>query len=587
MIIRKHSDIRCAFSGLLLLLLFLLASSADAFAQPPGIDPSYKDRLLENLRSSNDFQVLCSLCSYCASSGEYDEAVGYADLLLEHPEAQNDGPDRLAALSYAAQAFLAGDRYERAWELLDEGLGIWEKARSDSSAFAGVGLRSVSVLYNGLGVYYINYVLDYEKATEYFTEGLEFAIEHNLNPDYSLLSFNLIMTYFIRESPDGLRYAEDIYRRGISEGDLRLTYIGAYESAMMCYLAGDFARAESYVMKALECQPEGGDAWVSCVYANILGATGRQGEARKYYAQALSGVESLSALTATYICLSYGDFLLSQEDWRGAAGILQQGTEIASRANSKVFMYQLYRSLSEAYSGMSHYKDALDSYKSYHQISDSIFNIRKERVVNELTMKYRTAAHEAEMKQKNLELMEKNYALVMMSVLVVIIAGVLVIVFMMYRHKDKMYTAIVLQYQDAIRKERLQDDRQVQKNIDQDKSVEIVNALEALMREKEIYRDNTLSRDRLAEIVGTNRTYLSKVVNDTFGKSVNQYINSYRVQRAVEMLSNTEQNLPMKAVEADSGFSSSSNFFKLFKEQVGMSPAKFREKVLELSRQKS
>lgn len=102
------------------------------------------------------------------------------------------------------------------------------------------------------------------------------------------------------------------------------------------------------------------------------------------------------------------------------------------------------------------------------------------------------------------------------------------------------------------------------------------------MRDEHIYRKKYLTRDEVVEMMKTNRTYLSQVVNEKTGKSFNQYVNSYRITEAVGILSNVSSDMPLKAVAADTGFSSLTTFYKIFREEVGMTPAKYREKVLEL-----
>lgn len=74
------------------------------------------------------------------------------------------------------------------------------------------------------------------------------------------------------------------------------------------------------------------------------------------------------------------------------------------------------------------------------------------------------------------------------------------------------------------------------------------------------------------------------MINEKAGMSFVHYVNNYRLNEAIEILSDPENTIPMKALSSDLGFSSPSTFYKLFQEKVGMSPAKYREKIIELSR---
>lgn len=34
------------------------------------------------------------------------------------------------------------------------------------------------------------------------------------------------------------------------------------------------------------------------------------------------------------------------------------------------------------------------------------------------------------------------------------------------------------------------------------------------MREEKIYKDNSITKDKIADLLGTNRTYLSRIINE-------------------------------------------------------------------------
>jgi len=85
-------------------------------------------------------------------------------------------------------------------------------------------------------------------------------------------------------------------------------------------------------------------------------------------------------------------------------------------------------------------------------------------------------------------------------------------------------------------------------------------------------------------MLGTNRTYLSQIINEKFGSSFTYYINSYRVDEAVHILSDPNNNIPLKALSAQLGFNSISTFYKVFQSSIGMPPSLYRSKVIELQK---
>ena len=98
------------------------------------------------------------------------------------------------------------------------------------------------------------------------------------------------------------------------------------------------------------------------------------------------------------------------------------------------------------------------------------------------------------------------------------------------------------------------------------------------MEQEKIYRDSNLTRDRLAELLGTNRTYLTQIITQHSGKGYYQFINSYRIKEAVKILSDpANSSYPLKALAADLGFKSMTTFYKTFQETVGMTPSMYRD----------
>lgn len=101
------------------------------------------------------------------------------------------------------------------------------------------------------------------------------------------------------------------------------------------------------------------------------------------------------------------------------------------------------------------------------------------------------------------------------------------------------------------------------------------------MREEHIYRQQGLTKEQAAAMIGTNRTYLTESIKKHTGLSFIYYVNSYRIREAIAILSDPSSDIPMKALIVDVGFKSSTTFYKLFSEATGKTPQTFRNEVLE------
>ena len=66
----------------------------------------------------------------------------------------------------------------------------------------------------------------------------------------------------------------------------------------------------------------------------------------------------------------------------------------------------------------------------------------------------------------------------------------------------------------------------------------------------------------MALAAGTNRTYLSRYFNRQNGQTFYDYVNSYRIQYAENLLKST--NFPLPEIAIKSGFNSISTFRRVF-----------------------
>ena len=126
-------------------------------------------------------------------------------------------------------------------------------------------------------------------------------------------------------------------------------------------------------------------------------------------------------------------------------------------------------------------------------------------------------------------------------------------------------------------------EQKLKPHIEDDKAQEIYDRLCQLMERDRIYTDTQLNREHVAELLNTNRTYLSQIIKNKSGMSYLQFVNSYRINDAIRILSDRSQiNYPLKQICSDLGFNSPVTFYKLFQQAVGITPSVYRKQFVEL-----
>ncbi len=104
------------------------------------------------------------------------------------------------------------------------------------------------------------------------------------------------------------------------------------------------------------------------------------------------------------------------------------------------------------------------------------------------------------------------------------------------------------------------------------------NRLQQLLEEERIYTQKDLRVIDVSARLNTNRTYISRVINQEFGKSFSELISYYRFKEARDMLIAKEYALlSVSEIAQRAGFPSESSFYRIFKKETGMSPSDWRK----------
>jgi len=109
-----------------------------------------------------------------------------------------------------------------------------------------------------------------------------------------------------------------------------------------------------------------------------------------------------------------------------------------------------------------------------------------------------------------------------------------------------------------------------------------------LMEERRPYLDSDLTLQDLATMLGTNRTYLSQLLHHEYQTNFSTYINRQRLALAKEKLASTRHSSGKQAIQEaieSSGFASESTFYRLFKQETGLSPMAWQQTLVSAENQ--
>ena len=100
---------------------------------------------------------------------------------------------------------------------------------------------------------------------------------------------------------------------------------------------------------------------------------------------------------------------------------------------------------------------------------------------------------------------------------------------------------------------------------------ELLARFETYINEERPYLNPTFCIEDVVKAIGTNRTYVSALINKSYGVSFRMYINLLRVEHAKRMMADNPRALLAEVAEA-SGFAGVSQFVRKFRELTGEPP---------------
>lgn len=167
-----------------------------------------------------------------------------------------------------------------------------------------------------------------------------------------------------------------------------------------------------------------------------------------------------------------------------------------------------------------------------------------------------------------------------------------------------VYLAIVLFIgyhllkQQAVFLEQEEDNRELEQVICQEQSPTIQETiprltaeelvyfrlkLDAMLETEEVFTDTNLDLAKLSQKVGLSMNDLSFLINREYGQNFYSLINSYRVEKVKQLLSQDDyRHLTILGIAYEAGFTSKSTFNNVFKKATGLTPSAYLKSIKEV-----
>lgn len=100
-----------------------------------------------------------------------------------------------------------------------------------------------------------------------------------------------------------------------------------------------------------------------------------------------------------------------------------------------------------------------------------------------------------------------------------------------------------------------------------------------LIKKQKLFLDDKINVIILAEMLKTNRTYLSKAINICTGNNFNTWFNSFRINYAIELMRDNPF-IEIKRLSSQCGFNSTETFNRNFIQQCGIKPREYQKQII-------
>ncbi len=350
-----------------------------------------------------------------------------------------------------------------------------------------------SMLHNNLGIIYLN-IGSYDKSLEHYIKALEIKRKLGAKPGIANALTNMAVYYIRTDNYDSaLQYQQQALEIRKSLGDQSMV-AATYNSIAVTYRhLGDIDEAFLYLNMALEIYTRlGNTAKIASCYNN-MGVQylfmNNLPRAKEYYLKAYElKKDSSDAYSVLSTLNNLADISLKLNQYRDAKHYLDLALPYLEINQYLDLSKSLNNLFSEYYEKVGNSKQALEYFKAYHAVNDSLFNVQKQNQLNELEVKYEVLQKEnhIELLTRNNELSKRNLSKSrqLRNYLIIIIALIIVLALVWFRR-----------YRETVRlNKHISIHREELKNLNQDLEKRVQTEV-AIRQEQE---QKALQQSRLA-----------------------------------------------------------------------------------------
>lgn len=491
-----------------------------------------RERLIENL-SRMSMQELMKRAAEHADNRHYDTALlCYTTIINRNANAENRSL-MVKAMNRAAAIYGSISDYRSAFSMLMHALSLCDRYNL---------VDEKSSIYNNIGNVYYS-CKKYGSAATYYKKALQ--TNRDTTNTFLILN-NLVNTSLNNEQADSVQYWLGKCREVNRRSGGKYTYLILNSMAFMHKQQARNDSALYYYRRALQ-------------------------ESRR----------SGSAVTEASILSSMADVWLTEQRTDSARKYIAMSDDIARRNNMRNILADNKLLLAGVEETEGRTPAALALYKQYYELRDSIMDTSLLGEITDMQSLYEMSKVNRRIEQMEMEHRIKErtigYQRALMTgagLLLLLAIGFLLYITASKRKLSRAYEVLMKKNIEIMELEE-QDCKteETRKSYDANWPADMPQKIKQIMENESLICDPKFTINRLSELAGTNRTYVSSFINSVEGKNFRTFLNEYRIRAAQRIFAQPDASrYTIETVAAMVGFKSQSSFRDAFREITGVTP---------------
>ncbi len=464
--------------------------------------------------------------------------------------------------------------------------------------------RMTAFALNNCGYICLFFHSDYTQAYSYLIKAKDLCEQYDITSATPIVMQNLGNLYSACGSQIGMRNnlatAAQYYRQSVNTAikahDWNIM-LSSYINLTNLYFCNDLGKRSiiQEINIPTDSVPQSGVKR----YVELLNAAMRyvdknkQTEARQLFRQQfdairdLDNAEQYESVTYSMITASF----MQQNLADSALSCLHEYLSLARRYNNIETQTDIYKSMEKAYRMKGDDANATACHNMYLNYKDSLLFKNHLANINEMHLSHEVKIAGERIERISTEKRIQTIIIIATAIIIVVTLCLLTIIYRRNRRLDERNRTLyernveLLKHEAElreIRKKANEDNADnIQKNekpiINKEKQTELSNKIQKILDDVEIITSPTFNLSRLSELVGSNTTYVSRIINETYGKGLSILLSDLRIKEACRRINNPKEygQFTLETISASVGFKSRSTFLTAFKRTTGLLPSEY------------